>query len=346
MTANRAEFGRTPEGRAVELLTLNSGSASCGIITFGAALRSLTVPDRTGSPVDVVLGYDTLEEYRTNDAYLGAVVGRFANRIAGGRFTLNGTDYTLAVNNGPNHLHGGVVGWSYRVWEVAELTDTRAVLTLHSQDMEEGYPGNVDVTVTYRLEGSALTLTYEAVSDRDTPINLTNHSYFNLAGHSSGFAMDQVVSLAASRYTPADETSIPFGRLDSVEGTPMDLRTPRPFAAQIDDGFQQLVWGRGYDHNYVLDGAPGQLHPAARVSCPSTGITLTAETTLPGMQLYTANWLTDRKGKNGARYAPRHAFCLETQFFPDSPNKPGFPSCILKAGETYCHKTRFTFRAE
>ena len=345
MELNRRPFGTTAAGEPVELLTLDNGVLSCQIITFGAALRSLVVPDRDGKPVDVVLGYDTLEEYADQDAYLGAVVGRFANRIAEGRFTLNGQEYKLAVNNGPNHLHGGVVGWSYRVWTVEELTADRAVLTLHSPNMEEGYPGQVDVKVTYELTGSALSLTYDAISDRDTPLNLTNHSYFNLNGHDSGSAMEQVVSLAAARYTPADETSIPYGRLDPVEGTPMDLRTPRPFSAHMDDDFDQLVWGRGYDHNYVLDGELGTLHPAAQVRAEESGITLTASTTLPGMQLYTANWLTDRKGKGGAHYAPRHAFCLETQFFPDSPNKREFPSCILRAGQPFRHETRFTFEA-
>ena len=346
MEPNRRPFGTAATGEPVELLTLDNGILSCQIITFGAALRALTAPDRNGDPVDVVLGYDTLEEYANQDAYLGAVVGRFANRIAKGRFTLNGQEYTLAVNNGPNHLHGGVVGWSYRIWSVEELTDRKAVLSLHSPDMEEGYPGNVDVKVTYELSGQTLSLRYDAVSDRDTPLNLTNHSYFNLAGHDSGSAMDQIVSLSAARYTPADETSIPTGSLEPVAGTPMDLTAPLPFSAHIDDPFDQLLWGRGYDHNYVLDGEQGVLHPAARVYAAKTGITLSASTSLPGMQLYTANWLTDRKGKGGAHYAPRHAFCLETQFFPDSPNKTEFPSCILKAGAPFHHETRFTFEAE
>ena len=343
MELNRRPFGLMPDGTQAELLTLDNGTISCGILTFGATLQSLTVPDRNGTPTDVVLGYDSLEEYRSQDAYLGAVVGRFANRIAGGRFSLHGKTYSLAVNNGPNHLHGGIVGWSYRIWTVEELTRTKAVLSLHSPDMEEGYPGAVDVTVTYELSGSTLSLRYDAVSSQDTPLNLTNHSYFNLAGHGSGSAMEQVISLAASRYTPADETSIPYGRMDTVEGTPMDLRSPTPFSAHIDDSFDQLVWGRGYDHNYVLDGEQGTLHPAAVVRSNETGITLTASTTLPGMQLYTANWLSDRPGKGGVRYAPRHAFCLETQFFPDSPNQPEFPSCILKAGAPYRHETQFTF---
>ncbi len=344
--SNRRPFGRTPEGEPVDLLTLNNGTISCQLITFGAALRSLWVPDREGKPVDVVLGYDSLEEYRTQDAYLGAVVGRFANRIGGGRFTLNGETYTLAVNNGPNHLHGGVRGFSYRVWTVAEQTADRAVLTLHSPDGEEGYPGDLTVKVTCQLEGAALRLRYQAESRGDTICNLTNHSYFNLAGQGSGPVLDQEVALMAGRYTPSDETSIPYRRLDSVEGTPMDLRRPTALGARIDEDFQQLTWARGYDHNYVIDGEPGVLRPAAQALCRSTGIRMAVSTTLPGVQLYTANYLSPRAGKEGARYAQRHGFCLETQFFPDSPNRPNFPSPVLRAGEQYDHTTVFSFSAE
>lgn len=341
----RRPFGLTPAGEPVELLCLDNGLLSCQIITYGAALRTLLVPDRTGAPVDVVLGYDTLEEYLDRDGHFGAVVGRFANRIAGGSFSLNGRTYSLAVNNGPNHLHGGPTGFSRRVWSVGALHADRALLTLDSPDGDEGYPGRLAARVTYALEGSALTLRYEARSGADTPCNLTNHSYFNLAGQGTGPVLDQEITLYAARYTPADETSIPLGTLEPVEGTPMDLRRPTPIGAHIGEPFQQLIWGHGYDHNFVVDGPLGTLRPAARVLCRRTGIELAVDTTLPGIQLYTANFLDQgRLGKAGAKYGPRHAFCLETQFFPDSPNRPAFPSSILKAGEHYDHTTRFSFR--
>lgn len=340
---NRIPFGVTPSGEAVELLRLRAGQLSCAILTFGATLQSLTVPSRDGTPVDVVLGYDTLEEYADQDAYLGAVVGRFANRIAKGRFTLNGKEYALAVNNGPNHLHGGIKGYSYRVWTVEALTTDKAVLTLDSPDGEEGYPGHVTLRVTYTLTEADLELHYEARTDKDTPLNLTNHAYFNLSGHGAGNVGDHVATLFAHQYIPTDATSIPLGQPAGVAGTPMDFLSPTPLGARVDDDFEQLVLAKGYDHSYVVDGDAGVLRPAAEVVSPKTGIKLTAQTTLPGVQLYTANYLSDRPGKGGVHYAPRHAFCLETQFFPDSPNQPAFPSAILKAGEKFDHTTRFLF---
>lgn len=336
-------FGVTKEGEPVQELTLDNGVLSCKIITFGATLRVLNVPGREG-PVDVVLGYDTLQEYEERDGYLGATVGRFANRIAKGRFTLNGKEYTLAVNDGPNHLHGGNRGYSHRVWTVAELTADKAVLTLDSPDGEEGYPGRLSVRATYALEGAALSIHYEAVSDQDTPCNLTNHSYFTLDGQGSGPALEQKIQLCASRYTPTDETSIPLGRIDPVEGTPMDLRLPTPIGTHIDEPFQQLIWGKGYDHNFVVDGQTGVLRPVARVWGKTSGVAMEVKTTSPGVQLYTCNFIEEgRKGKGGAVYGPRCACCLETQHYPDSPNQPSFPSVILKAGEKYGQITRFVF---
>lgn len=341
----RRPFGVTVGGEQVERLELRSGALSCAVLTFGATLQGLVVPDQDGKPVDVVLGYDTLEEYATQDAYLGAVVGRFANRIAKGRFSLNGKEYALAVNNGPNHLHGGIKGYSYRVWTVEELTADKAVLALDSPDGEEGYPGHVTLRVTYTLTGEGLTIRYEAESDADTPLNLTNHAYFNLSGHGAGDVGDQVAKLFAHRYIPTDTTSIPLGQLVDVAGTPMDFTAPTPLGEWVDDSFDQLVWAKGYDHCYVVDGEVGRLRPAAEVASPQTGIKLTVKTTLPGVQLYTANYLSDRTGKGGVRYAPRYAFCLETQFFPDSPNQSAFPSAILKVGEKFDHTTRFLFSA-
>ncbi|MEY8402813.1 aldose epimerase family protein [Oscillospiraceae bacterium 44-34] len=336
-------FGVTRTGEEVRRLRLDSGVISCEIITFGAAIRTLTVPGRTG-PVDVVLGYDTLGEYETAGGFFGAVVGRYANRIAGGKFTLRDKKYVLARNDGPNHLHGGAVGWSHRVWSVEEAAPDRVVLTLDSPDGEEGYPGHLQAKVVYALEGKVLSIHYEAVSDRDTPCNLTNHSYFNLSGHGSGTALEQEIQLFCSRYTPADSTSIPFGQVEPVDGTPMDFRSATPIGARIEEPFQQLLWGHGYDHNFVVDGEPGVIRPAARAFSPVTGVMMKVETTCPGMQFYTANFVEEgRRGKNGALYGPHHGFCLETQSFPDSPNQPAFPSAVLRTGERYSQTTTFRF---
>lgn len=336
-------FGAAKNGEEVRELTLDNGVLAAKVLTFGGVLRSLTVPGRNGR-TDVVLGYDTVAEYETQEGYLGALVGRFANRIAKGRFTLNGREYTLAVNDGPNHLHGGNVGYSHRVWEVAELSGERAVLTLDSPDGEEGYPGHLQVKVIYALEGDALSIRYEAVSDQDTPCNLTNHSYFNLAGQGSGDVLDQELTLFCSAYTPTDDTSIPLGAVEPVEGTPMDLRRPTPIGARIEEDFQQLKWGRGYDHNFVIDGQPGSMRPAARAYSAATGVAMEVETDSPGLQFYTANFVEDgRKGKGGAAYGFRHGFCLETQHYPDAPNQPGFPSAILRAGAEYRQTTSFRF---
>lgn len=340
-----APFGVTPGGQAVERLTLDNGVLSCQILTLGAMLQSLNVPDRDSKAVDVVLGCDTVEDTLTvGDGYLGAIVGRYANRIAKGRFTLNGREYILERNNGENHLHGGPTGFSTRVWTVEELAADRAVLSLLSPDGDEGYPGALKVQVTYALEGAALRIHYWAASDRDTVCNLTNHAFFNLSGHSSGDVLDQQVQIFASRYTPTDAGSIPLGTLSPVEGTPLDLRTLTPIGAHVDDPFEQLAMAKGYDHNYVLDGPQGGLRPAALAWSPRTGITMAVDTTLPGLQFYSANYLPPcSPGKGGAVYGPRHAFCLETQFFPDSPNRPGFPSSVLRAGETFDHTTVFRF---
>lgn len=338
-----APFGMTKRGEAVRELTLDNGVLRAKVLTFGGALRALTVPGRK-EPVDVVLGYDTLEEYETQDGFFGALVGRYANRIAQGRFSLNGREYTLARNNGPNHLHGGTVGYSHRVWTVEEASAGRAVLTLDSPDGEEGYPGHLQVRVTYALEENALVICYEAVSDRDTPCNLTNHSYFNLSGQGSGTVLNQTIQLFCSHYTPADGTNIPFGRIEPVEGTPMDLRKAAPIGARIDEPFQQLVWGHGYDHNFVVDGQPGVMRPAARAASQDTGVVMEVETDSPGVQFYTANFVEQgRKGKGGAVYGERHGFCLETQHFPDTPNQPSFPCATLRPGERYHQTTRFRF---
>lgn len=341
---SRRSFGFTRDGSPVELLTLDNGILSCEILTFGATLRALKIPDRTGTMRDIVLGYDTLEEYETRPAYLGAVVGRCANRIAGGQFTLDGKSYSLAVNDPPNHLHGGTVGFSHRVWSIADFTPTRAVLALTSPDGEEGYPGSLQVQVTYELSENSLIMRYQASTDKATVCNLTGHAYFNLDGHTGGPVTDQILQLHAEYYTPSDAADIPTGEIASVAGTPMDLRTPTPIGAHIDEPFAQLVQARGYDHNYVIDGAPGVLRPAALATSPVSGITMRVDSTLPGLHLYTANFLDEGlPGKASAAYGPRHAFCLETQFFPDAVNQPAFPSVILRPNQDYDHTTVFSF---
>ena len=346
---NRTVFGRTPGGETVELLTLRDGACACEIITWGGAVRSLTVPDQNGAPVDVALGFDTLEGYMAQDKYIGALVGRYANRIGGAKFTLNGREYPLAANNGANSLHGGLVGFNAQVWTVDRLDERSAVLSLFSPDGQEGYPGNLTVQVTYTLADGALSIEYRAKSDADTVCNLTNHTYFNLSGHGGDSVEGQYIRLYASRYTPAGPGSIPTGEIAPVDGTPMDLRTVQPIGAHISDAFDQLTLAGGWDHNWAVDGWGGAecqdiLRPAARAWSPDTGILMDAFTTLPGVQFYAGNFLSGcPAGKGGAVYGDRCGFALETQYFPDSPNHPNFPSAVLKAGEEYYSKTVYRF---
>jgi len=341
---NIKSFGRTFQGEEVQLIRLDNGILSCEVITFGAALRTLYVQDRVGNVRDVVLGYDSIQEYQSHDAYLGATIGRHANRIAKGRFFIDGKEYTLAVNNGPNHLHGGITGFSHRVWTIEEVGEDFVKLCRFSPDGEEAYRVNMKVYVSYTLRANTLCIDYEAQADADTVCNLTNHSYFNLAGHDSGSVLSQEIMINAEYYTPSDADSIPSGELAAVAGTPMDLRCFTKIGEHIESDFIQLVQGRGYDHNYVVDGAMGKLRTAALARCNESGIIMQLDTTLPGLQFYTANYIDEgRLGKGNASYGPRHGFCLETQFFPDSPNQPDFPSAVLKAGEKYEHFTVFRF---
>ena len=341
-------FGVMPDGTAVELYTLRSGALACGVITFGGSLQSLRVPDRTGRPVDVLLGFDTLEPYRTHGKSLGALVGRYANRIGGASFTLNGKSYPLAANDhGVNHLHGGLTGYNQRVWTVEDAGEDHLTLSLFSPDGEEGYPGNLTVHVTYTLTAEGLTIGYRAECDQDTVCSLTNHAYFNLSGHDSGPVLDQTIQLLADRYTPTDPLSIPTGEIAPVEGTPMDLRRPTPIGARIGEAFPQLLQAGGYDHNWIPDGEPGSLRPIARASSPASGISMEVLSTLPGVQFYTGNYLDGcPAGKGGAAYAKRWGFCLETQFYPDTPNHENFPSCVLRAGQVFDHTASFRFSAE
>ncbi len=338
-------FGALPDGTAVDQYTLTAGRLECDVITYGGAIRTLRVPDRDGRIVDVLLGFDRLEDYLDpGNGCLGALVGRYANRIGGASFDLNGVRYPLAANNGVNHLHGGIVGFHKRVWTAEAAGDDFVTLALDSPDGEEGYPGDLAVRVTYRLAEDGLAIEYRARAEQDTLCNLTNHAYFNLSGHDSGPVTDQTIQIFAGRYTPTDAGSIPTGEIAPVDGTPMDLRQPLPIGTHWDDGFQQLIFAGGYDHNWVLDGADGSLRPAARAASPETGIALEVLTTLPGVQFYTANSLDGcPAGKGGTPYSRRWGFCLETQLFPDSPHHPNFPSAVLRAGEVWAHTTALRF---
>ena len=329
---NRALFGHMPDGAAVEEITLTDGAMSCGILTYGGALRTLTVPDRAGRPVDVVLGFDTLEAYCTQDKYLGALIGRYANRIGGGRFTLEGQKYSLRTNDGASHLHGGPAGFDKQVWQIKGQTSSSVTLSLFSPDGQEGYPGSMEVTVIYTLRDRALEIGYQARSSKTTLCNLTNHAYFNLSGHGSGTIDRQHIQLLADRYTPVDPGLIPTGAIDPVEGTAMDLRNFQPIGV------------REYDHNWAINGWDGTLRPAARAWSPDTGILMEVFTTLPGIQFYTGNFLDGcPDGKGGVPYGKHGAFCLETQCYPDSPNHPDFPSAVLAVGKVYESRTVYRF---
>ena len=346
-------FGRLADGTAVERYRLtNAGGMEVDVITYGGIVTAIRVPDRDGWPANVVLGLPTLEDYVAKNPYFGTITGRYANRIAGGRFTLEGKEYRLALNNGPNSLHGGKIGFDKRVWKASEAAAPDGValaLSYLSPDGEEGYPGNLAVKVTYTLtDADELRLDYEATTDKATVVNLTSHSYFNLAGDGSGGVEDHELLLNAGAYTPVDATLIPTGAVEKVAGTPLDFTRPTPIGARLRDGHEQLVRGRGYDHNFVLDKpAPGALSLAARVREPRSGRVLEVRTTEPGMQLYTGNFLDGTLvGGAGRMYRQGDGFCLETQHFPDSPNRPAFPSTVLRPGEIFRSTTVYRFTVE
>ena len=348
----RAPFGRMADGTAVDVLTLtNDRGIEVRAITYGGILASIRVPDRRGRFDDVVLGHDTLDGYVSRSRYFGAIVGRYANRIARGRFTLDGRTYRLATNNGPNHLHGGVKGFDKVVWAAKSFQrgDTIGVGFDHtSPDGDEGYPGTLTVHVTYTLTpANTLIVEYAATTDRPTPLNLSQHTYFNLAGEGSGTILGHVLTIHAERYTPVDSTLIPTGELASVADTPFDFRAPAAIGARIDQPDLQLESGRGYDHNFVLNHSGHGLIHAAHVLEPTSGRTLDILTTEPGLQFYSGNFLDGTiTGKAGHVYQRRSGFCLETQHFPDSPNQPSFPSTILRPGERYRSRTVYAFGVE
>ncbi len=347
-TPKAQAFGATKDGQAVELYTLtNSKGMEARIMTYGAILVSLRVPDTSGKPGDIVLGFDSLDGYTQTPPppYFGAVVGRYGNRIANGRFKLAGVEYKLVQNNGKNHLHGGVRGFDKVVW-TARTPDAHSVeLTYLSKDGEEGYPGNLTSTITYTLtDDNELKLDYHATTDKDTVLNLTNHSYFNLAGQGEGDILSHQIMINADRFTPIDAGLIPTGELKPVAGTPFDFRQPHAIGERIEAADEQIKRGGGYDHNFVLNRQGNALELAARVTEAKSGRVMEVLTTQPGVQFYTGNFLDGNfTGKGGKVYQRRYALCLETQHFPDSPNHPDFPSVVLKPGEQYQHTTVFRF---
>jgi aldose 1-epimerase len=344
-TVEKVPFGRAG-GRAVDLYTLtNAGGMVAKVTTYGATLTELYAPDRSGKMGDVVLGFDNLDGYLGKEPFFGATVGRVGNRIAKGRFTLDGKAYQLAVNDGPNHLHGGVRGFDKVVWDakaVPGVGGPAVMFSYLSKDGEEGYPGNCSVTVVYTLtDAGELRLDYTVTTDRDTPVNVTNHSYFNLGGAENGDILDHELTIHADRFTPVDATLIPTGELRPVAGTPMDFRRPTPIGARIGEVGGNPV---GYDHNYVVNGSGGKLAPVATVFEPRSGRVMEVSSTEPGVQFYTGNFLDGTiTGKKGVAYRQHWALCLETQHFPDSVNHPNFPSYVLKAGATYRSTTTYRF---
>jgi aldose 1-epimerase len=353
-TIRKESFGQTASGDQIDLYTLwNKKGMEVTITNFGATVVALRVPDRAGKPADVVLGFDTLDGYERGTAYFGATVGRYGNRIGGGQFSINGRTYTLPKNNGNNTLHGGIVGFDKKVWKARAVASTGGEsleMSYLSPDGEEGFPGNLSVKVVFTLpaDRNELKIDYTASTDKDTVLNLTNHSYFNLAGEGNGDILDHVLTLHAKQFTPVDKTLIPTGELRNVAGTPMDFSTATAIGKRINERYEQLVFGKGYDHNWVIasDGRKG-LTPAAEAYDPKSGRKLDVLTTEPGVQFYSGNFLDSSvKGKGNKAYGQRAAFCLETQHFPDSPNHPNFPSTLLKPNSVFQSQTVFRFSAK
>ena len=349
VTIQKTSFGSTPGGHDAHLYTLTNAKGARAVITdYGATVVELWMPDRKGNLSDIVLGFDSLNAYVKDNPYFGCIVGRYGNRIAKGQFTLNGTKYELAKNNGENHLHGGEQGFDKKVW-AAKIIDRNGapglILTLVSPDGDEGYPGTLTVNVTYVLtDHNELVVEYEALSDADTVVNLTHHSYFNLAGAGNGDILKHELMINADRFTPVDETLIPTGELRPVFDTPFDFLKATPIGARIEAEDEQIRYGKGYDHNYVLNGERDALTLAARVTEPGSGRVMEIHTTEPGMQLYTGNFLDGSAvGKGNVAYGHRTGFCLETQRFPDSPNQPLFPTTTLKKNDYYRSTTIHRF---
>lgn len=341
MMKNSLDFKDQRDGKEVALFVLsNNNGMMVELTNYGAAIVSMIVPDQQGIQENVVLGYDNIKGYYSGNAFYGCVAGRYANRIRNGKFTLNGEVYTLAQNNGNNALHGGLKGFDKQVWDVVDCSDNMVRFRYVSVDGEEGYPGNVEVNVSYALQAdNGLEIQYQATTDKDTVINLTNHSYFNLDGVGKGDILDHIVEIHADAFTPVDETMIPTGEYRAVAGTPFDFTTPHTIGERIDANDDQLIKAKGYDHNFILNGDVGELRLAAKIKGPISGRVLEVWTTEPGMQFYTGNFL-DGVTK-GAPFGKRSGFCVETQHFPDSPNQPSFPNVILTKGEVFKSTTIF-----
>ena len=342
---NETLFGKTKDGKETHLYELvNRNGMKAYVSDFGATLVRLLVPDKDGKMVDVVLGYDDATEYENRGGALGATVGRSANRIGGARIEIGGVTYELEKNDNGNNLHSGEDYYQKRIWNVEKQSENEITFLLHSPDGDQGYPGALDMHVTYTLDDeNALNIHYEAVPDKDTVINMTNHSYFNLNGHNSGTALGHKVMLDADCFTPADAESIPTGEIRSVEGTPMDFRSPKRIGDEIDSEWDQLTMVGGYDHNWCLNDFDGNVRLVACAVNPSGTRTMKVYTDLPGVQFYTANGLSERTGKGGANYGRRGAFCLETQYYPDTANEPDFPSAVFGPDREYHTSTIFRF---
>jgi aldose 1-epimerase len=350
----KESFGTLPDGTPVDLYTVtNSHGIEIRATNYGGIVVSLRVPDKKGNLDDIALGFDDLKGYLANTPYFGAIIGRYGNRIANGKFALDGREYSLAKNNGPNSIHGGLNGFNKVVWHAEQFQTSAGVgliLTYTSKDGEEGYPGNLKTKVTYTLtDKNEWIIDYEAVTDKATPVNLTEHTYFNLAGEGTSDVLGHEMELKASRFTPVDQNLIPTGELRAVKGTPLDFTQSTAIGARIDSDYEQLRLGHGYDHNFVVDAAAKNSDPvlAARVKDPTSGRVLEVYTTQPGIQFYTGNFLDGTiTGKKGHVYKQHYGFCLETQHFPDSPNHPEFPTTILKPGQTYQSRTIYKMSVE
>jgi aldose 1-epimerase len=348
LMVKKEAFGTTADGKAVELYTLtNTHGIEVRVMTYGGIIVSVKTPDKNGHFADITLGFDDPASYVAKNPFFGALVGRYGNRIGNAKFTLDGKEYTLAKNNGPNALHGGLRGFDKVVWQAESFQkspEVGVILKYTSADGEEGYPGTLHVTVTYTLDDkNEFSLDYHATTDKATPINLTNHTYFNLAGEGSGDILGEELMLNADHFTPVDATLIPTGKIASVKGTPLDFTKPTAIGVRINDPYEQMVFGKGYDHNFVINRLGPGLALAARVYDPTSGRVLEVDTTEPGVQFYTSNMLPSTPGKHGHTYSAHSAFCLETQHYPDSPNKPDFPSAILRPGQTYHSTTVWKF---
>lgn len=352
-SVTHAKFGTLSNGKTVDEYTMtNAHGMVVKFITLGGCITAIDVPDRNGKLGNVVLGYKTLAGYDVDNTFFGGIIGRYANRIAKGTFTLDGKTYHLPINNGVNSLHGGTSGFNLQMWKVETKTvpdGVAAVLTYTSPDGQDGYPGTMKVQVTYTLEDSnALKINYQATTDKPTVINMTSHDYFNLNGNGSGSALGQLVEINADSYTPTDATQIPTGKIDPVAGTPMDFRTLRPIDSRIHDDFKQLIMARGYDHNWVLNKSkPGEMSFAAEAYAPKTGRIMKVYTTEPGVQFYTGNYLNGTVvGSDGKIYRQGAGYTFETQHYPDSPNHPNFPSTVLNPGQTFNSTTIFKFSTD